>query len=514
VRIQSVILAILLIAFLLLSCSKTTAADEDAIAKPVISPPGGNYSETLSVFIHSPSYGATIRYTTDGSDPNQNSLEYLGLIQINTDTVLKARAFKSGFISSPIANETYQFSSSAVAPVEITPAGGAFPTATQISMHCPTPEAEIRFSIDGSDPDMNSLRYEAPILIASTLTLKARAYVEGMLPSIITTANFSFALPLPVFSLADGDYPVPQTVSISHPYPGVTIRYSTDGSDPNEESSIYAGAINVNRNTLLKARAYLENWQPSEIATAFYIINLADQMQLIPSGSFHNGTATVHLSSFYIGRREVTELEWVYVMLDMDEIVPDKPKNELSWVQAIAYCNYRSMIEGFQPCYSYGNSGSIPDAWPPNWFTDHSQLHCNWNANGYRLPTEMEWMYAARGGHLSNDYIYSGSDNIEDVAWYSANAGTEHELAGLKLPNELGLFDMSGNLWEFCWDNYHHEYPANDSQNPTGPASGFYRAMRGGSFSTDASNCTVARRFYTMPNLRADSHGFRVVRKY
>jgi formylglycine-generating enzyme required for sulfatase activity len=512
-KIRHSLIILLMVAFTILSCSKSTTSDEEAIAKPVINPPGGSYSETIGVTIHSPTYGTTIRYTTDGSTPTPNSEEYSEIIQIASNTTLKAKAFKEGYISSTTASESYQFSTSAVEPVIINPPGGAFPDAQEVSMSCATPESQIRFTMDGSDPQISSTLYSQPILISSTVRIKARAYAEGYMGGPITTADFSFTLPPPVFSLEDGNYHMPQTVSISHPYPEAIIRYTTDGSDPDETSTVYSTAINVISNTLIKARAYLDEWQPSEVVTAFYIINLADQMQLVPGGSFHNGTAMVNLSPFYIGRREVTELEWVYIMLDMEEIVPDRPKNELSWVQAIEYCNYRSMAEGFVPCYTYGESGTVPDFWPDYWFTDHSQLSCNWEANGYRLPTEMEWMYAAQGGHLSGDYIYSGSNDLDAVGWYSGNA-SETSLAGLKQANELGIFDMSGNLWEFCWDNYHHEYPAEESQDPSGPESGFFRAMRGGSYSTDASNCTVSRRFYTSPTLSADSHGFRVVRKY
>ena len=118
------------------------------------------------------------------------------------------------------------------------------------------------------------------------------------------------------------------------------------------------------------------------------------------------------------------------------------------------------------------------------------------------------------GGYLSQNYAYSGSNQIDAVACYVNNSGDSPAPVGTKQPNELGLYDMSGNVWEFCWDYYHNEYPAIDTINPTGPASGTMRVMRGGSFSNDASNCTIARRFYTPANLAADTHGLRVVRKY
>ena len=122
-------------------------------------------------------------------------------------------------------------------------------------------------------------------------------------------------------------------------------------------------------------------------------------------------------------------------------------------------------------------------------------------------------MYAARGGSYSQDLIYSGSNDLDEVGWYVENGGDGVKPAGTKMPNQLGLFDMSGNLWEYCWDIYHNQYPAADVTDPTGPVSGPHRVMRGGSWNSDASNCTVARRFYSLAALSTNFTGFRVARK-
>ncbi|MEF3694413.1 MAG: chitobiase/beta-hexosaminidase C-terminal domain-containing protein [Candidatus Cloacimonadota bacterium] len=503
-----------LVALFILSCDQNSTSPEDEpIGELEITPPGGSYDETLNIFIHCPTYGATIRYTTDGTNPTKDSQVYYGELQINTNTVLKARAFKAGYLSSPIATETYVFGATAVQPVVITPDGGVFAGPHSVTLTCATPGAEIRYTLDGTNPTQSSNLYNAPFLVSGTVTVKAKAFKEGLLPSVVSSVSYNMQLEPPIFSLPAGQYPTPQSVSITHSNPIAEIRYTIDGSDPTESSAVYTQAIPINGNTMLKARAYLANWEASEVVSASYIISLAEQVQLIPAGSFHNGTANVSLSAFYISRREVTELEWDYIMLDMEEIVPDRPVSSVSWVKAIQYCNYRSMVEGFTPCYSYSTFGTVPAEWPEGWEADHTQLRCDWDATGYRLPTEMEWMYAARGGHLSHGYTYSGSNNIDEVAWHSGNC-TEPGNTGLKEPNELGLHDMSGNMWEFCWDIYHNEYPPTDSTDPNGPATGYYRVLRGGSFSTDASNCTVTRRFYAPPNLMSNSHGIRVVRKF
>ncbi|MCB5269980.1 MAG: chitobiase/beta-hexosaminidase C-terminal domain-containing protein [Candidatus Cloacimonadaceae bacterium] len=511
---RTTLFILILAALLSFSCSKpnTSAADE-AVAAPEISPEGGSYDTLIPVYIYCATYDATIHYSTDGSEPTQDSPVYDGLIQINSNTTIKARAFKKGYIPSPITIESYEFSSAAVQPVIITPAGGVFQEPNKITLSCATPGAEIFYTLDGSEPTQASTAYFQPIMLCGSVTIKARAFAENMIPSLIASASFTMQLQAPLFSVPGGQYEQAQTLSISSPNSSAEIRYTLDGSDPDQSSMLYSNPIVVDVNRMVKARAYLEGWEPSPMVSSFYIINLANQMQLVEAGNFHNGTANVQISSFYIAKREVTELEWVYIMLDMDSITPDLPKTELAWVDAIEYCNYRSIAEGFEPCYSYGDSGTIPAFWPEQWQADHTQIHCNWDANGYRLPTEMEWMYAASGGNLSQDYIYSGSDNIDMVAWYSGNTSAPQSV-GTMLPNELGIYDMSGNVWEFCWDLFLNEYPNTDTVDYSGPDTGYLRSMRGGSFSTDAANCTVSRRFYTPVNLSADAHGFRVVRKF
>ncbi|HNQ44082.1 MAG TPA: chitobiase/beta-hexosaminidase C-terminal domain-containing protein, partial [Candidatus Cloacimonadota bacterium] len=281
-----------LAALMLISCqTKNTAPDSDPLATPVISPESGTYNDAIEVLINCATFGTTIRYTLDGSDPTSQSMEYTGLLQINSDTTLKARAFKSGFIASTIASAEYVFSTAAVATPVISPVGGNYTTAPVVSITCATAGAEIRYSTDGSDPDELSALYTAPFTVNESSTVKARAFVAGMIPSLVASAAYVMQLPEPQFTPAGGIYPTAQTVTINSPVAGVTIRYTLDGTDPTESSATYTHAINVPVNMVVRAKTYKADWQPSEVVSSIYIINLPDQMQLVPGGTFHNGTS-------------------------------------------------------------------------------------------------------------------------------------------------------------------------------------------------------------------------------
>jgi len=209
----------------------------------------------------------------------------------------------------------------------------------------------------------------------------------------------------------------------------------------------------------------------------------------------------VRVASFYISKYEVTQKEWQTVMgSNPSEFKGDNlPVESITWYEAIDYCNNRSLREGLKPCYS--GSGDA--------------LSCDWTANGYRLPTEAEWEYAARGDKLSQGYTYSGSNDLGTVAWYNDNSGEKTHEVGTKSRNELGLFDMSGNVWEWCWDWY-GDYHSNADDKPYGESVSNSRLLRGGSWFNSEDSCRVANRSGINPGGRdydGDS-GVRVVRAF
>lgn len=186
----------------------------------------------------------------------------------------------------------------------------------------------------------------------------------------------------------------------------------------------------------------------------------------------------------------------------------NNPSTMVNWYDILKWCNARSEKDGLLPLYYTDNTqvtvyrtgqlGLAPDA-------------VKWTANGYRLPTEAEWEFAARGGISSQGYTYSGSNIVDNVAWYSSNSGNATHTVGTKSANELGIYDMSGNVWEWCWDWY-GSYSSTAQTDPKGVTSGSYRVLRGGSLDGNSTFVGVAVRNGDVPNLRGDNIGFRCVR--
>jgi formylglycine-generating enzyme required for sulfatase activity len=209
------------------------------------------------------------------------------------------------------------------------------------------------------------------------------------------------------------------------------------------------------------------------------------------------GNETV--STFYICDHEVTQSEYKAVIGDNPSKFKGdkKPVERVSWYVAVEYCNALSIKEGLTPCYSK-DSGE-------NWTWNRS-------ADGYRLPTEAEWEWAAKGGIKSKGYIYSGSDNIDSVAWYIDNSDSTTHPVKNKAPNELKLYDMTGNVWEWCWDWYGANYYKDNQVNPTGPKSGKMRVNRGGAFDSYGANGTIGYRSSDYPTRTFKNVGLRLVR--
>ncbi len=250
---------------------------------------------------------------------------------------------------------------------------------------------------------------------------------------------------------------------------------------------------------------------------------------LIKSGTFNMGSPeneegrniseiqhTVTLTKdFYIGAYEVTQAQYEAVMRNnpSDFTGPNRPVEQVSWYDTIVFCNTLSMMENRTPAYTI-NGNTDPADWgtvPAKKNAVWDAVICNWEADGYRLPTEAEWEYACRAG--TTTAYYTGDTITTDQANYSNYYGETTD-AGSFEANAQGLYDMAGNLYEWCWDWY-DDYDAAAVTDPTGAPSGAYRVFRGGSWACPAGHRHLRSAFRggdTVPSRRGIYIGFRVVR--
>ena len=333
--------------------------------------------------------------------------------------------------------------------------------------------------IGGSSPDPSAL-------------LDLQSTGKGLLPPRMTTAQRN-AIALPATGL---------------------IVYNTD-----------EGGLQLNLGT-----PSAPSWR--RLAVSETLTTLGTPLATLPGGTFSMGCTSgdpgcqsnespvrsVTLSAFQIGESEVTQAQWLSVVGGANPayfaspLCPQCPVEQVSWYDAAVFCNRLSEAQGLTPCYYsdagytqvYGKSGST---WSlPNTGT----LYWNPAAKGYRLPTEAEWEYAARGGSATD--LYSGSSTPTNVGWHDANSGSTTKVAKGLFPNGYGLYDMSGNVWEWCWDWYATNYPSSAETNPSGPSTGSNRVQRGGAWNSTSQLCRVTYRLDATPAYRFRSIGFRLAR--
>ena len=237
-------------------------------------------------------------------------------------------------------------------------------------------------------------------------------------------------------------------------------------------------------------------------------------MAIVGGGKFFMGTGefshSVELSSFKMSVAPITQNQYEFVMKTNPSkfLGGDLPVESVNFCAAVRYCNALSKLMNLTPCYTIGSSGDFSNVedTSPVW----KRLTCDFNANGFRLPTEAEWEYAARGGKKKETYLYSGSDKIDDVAWYGENSMIRTHEVCEKKPNALGLYDMCGNVAEWIYDEY-AEFDKRPQINPSGPSlmSGVH-VKRGGSWLDDAEQCNVFFRSSSPQGGKSSNLGFRI----
>ncbi|MGL4985869.1 MAG: formylglycine-generating enzyme family protein [Treponemataceae bacterium] len=283
------------------------------------------------------------------------------------------------------------------------------------------------------------------------------------------------------------------------------------------EEKIVTNEVSIENNEFLKSKtekdssfAFMATLSINELARSIKLANEKGFI-LVEGGTFEMGNDNgandekpvhnVTLDSFYINKYPVTQAEWADIMKDntYNSEKANLPATGKRWADAISYCNKRSIAEWLTPVYTIKGS----------------TVTINKEATGYRLPTEAEWEYAARNGSkTTNNYKYSGSNCLDDVAWYINNMSTsllDVHPVGTKKSNLLGLYDMSGNSEEWCYDVYDN-YSKESQNNPIGPAENATdknHVYRGGAYNSSAKECSVTRRGHD--SYSSYSAGFRLV---
>ena len=242
-----------------------------------------------------------------------------------------------------------------------------------------------------------------------------------------------------------------------------------------------------------------------------YITPSVVEMSQIPAGQFTMGDKEgdvdelphrVSIDSFAIDNYLVTQEEYEKVMGENIARWTGKknPVEQVRWSDAVHYCNNRSRQDGLQPCY------------------DIETWECNFDIKGYRLPTEAEWEYVCRAGTTTTFFFGKNPAYLKNFSWYKENSGGRPRPVGRKLPNPWGIFDVYGNVWEWCNDFYKVDYyRESPEKNPRGPEFGDNKVLRGGSWDSDASQCRSSYRYNEVPGYTDicfgyDIYGFRCVK--
>ena len=269
------------------------------------------------------------------------------------------------------------------------------------------------------------------------------------------------------------------------------VNWTENGSQVSTEAS-YTFTVTGNR-------TLVANFQQQTTDQTFTVNGVSFTMKRVEGGTFWMGAQStdqgeqnydseaydyespvhsVTLSTFYMGETEVTQELWQAVM-------GSNPSHFSGTNLPVEQVSWNMIVNEFLPALNAATG------------------------QNFRLPTEAEWEYAARGGNQGHDYKYAGSNTIGNVAWYYGNSNNQTHAVAMKQPNELGLYDMSGNVWEWCGDWYGN-YSSGSQTNPQGPSSGSGRVLRGGGWGDDARNCRVSRRGNSIPVNTAVSYGFRL----
>ena len=523
--------------------------------------------DSVNVTMESKTEGAVIYYTTNGTEPTEKSEKYTESVTFDKDTVVKAIAVKKGMENSPVsvANISIEmFIKIEETKVYVCPkCKKTYDTAENAAGCCGIQQVEIEKLVYTTKLPAGT--YTVCHVQQKTTGRKSFSdYAMQMAETKEISGDEEISELAKNYEGFTAKVMLRNESSVYILYDRNTITYTfktgegfINGIDEKDVSGLFGTPVMkpalyeleapegkiFNRWVLpfdrTKAPGFYFGAEDLEIE-AEWIENtgISEEFRKIPAASikgteiwkpdsdvFVNGRA-IEISSFYMSDHPVTRGEYKAIMgkdpstakacgvngtVLTGDAVDNHPVNEIRWYDAIIYCNKRSLKEGLTPCYTINGKknpsewGSVPSLSDSTW----NAVICDFGANGYRLPTQAEWEWAARGGQ---SHRYAGSDDAEEVAWFNENADIGTRAVKTRKSNGYELYDMSGNVWEWCWDWY-----AEDGITASTPVAGpsveqRYRLLCGGYWDSGWHSLLVTSRDCNYPTKCSNGYGFRVVR--
>ncbi len=266
-------------------------------AAPAFSPvTGRSYTNSVTVTLSCVTAGVSMRYTTDGSEPTLESSAYAGGFTLTNSTTIRAKAFKAGMLESETAVTDYMVLPTTAAPTFSLPSGSLGTNTLAVAIACATGDATIRYTLDGTEPTVESMAYTGALTLIQSSVIKAKAFKSGMADSAIATATYTVHAAAPVFDPPTGATATNSIdFSLSCLTEGVTIRYTTTGSEPTSSSTVYTNTVSMWQNTTVKAKAFKSGMADSATATAVYTV-----FQTVATPTFSPDTGTAATNSLAI----------------------------------------------------------------------------------------------------------------------------------------------------------------------------------------------------------------------